>query len=82
MDVDPKRRTRAGLRGHVPAIPVEGPIDPVGAGDSASAGLVSALTCGAPLPEAAALANLVASVTVRKIGVTGTASPTEILASF
>lgn len=69
-------------RGQVPAIPVSGPIDPVGAGDAASAGIVSALACGASLAEAAAFGNLVASVTVRKLGVTGTASPAEILAEF
>ncbi len=69
-------------RGHVPAIPVEGTIDPVGAGDSASAGLMSALAAGASLAEAVALANMVAAVTVRKLGVTGTASPEELLALF
>lgn len=69
-------------RGEVPAVPVSGPIDPVGAGDAASAGIVSALACGASLAEAAAFGNLVASVTVRKIGVTGTASPSEILGEF
>jgi rfaE bifunctional protein kinase chain/domain len=69
-------------RGHVPAIPLAGPIDPVGAGDGASAGLMSALAAGASIAEAVALANMVAAVTVQKLGVTGTASPEELLALF
>jgi rfaE bifunctional protein kinase chain/domain len=69
-------------RGHVPAIPVAGPIDPVGAGDSASAGLTSALAAGASLAEAVALANMIAAVTVQKLGVTGTASPDELAELF
>ena len=44
----------------VPGVRVEGPIDPTGAGDSATAGAVAALAGGASLPEAA-LVNLVAS---------------------
>jgi bifunctional ADP-heptose synthase (sugar kinase/adenylyltransferase) len=67
---------------HVPAMRVEGEIDPVGAGDSCAAGIVSALCAGASPEEAAFLGNLVASITVKKIGETGTASPEEILARF
>jgi len=62
-----------------PTVGVGGPIDIVGAGDSASAGLVAALCCGAPMEDAAFFANIVSSVTIRKIGVTGTASPEEII---
>lgn len=62
-----------------PAFHIEGPLDIVGAGDAASSGIVSALCSGAPLQEAAFFANLVSSVTVTKIGVTGTASPDEIV---
>lgn len=65
---------------HVPGIAVEGPIDIVGAGDSAMAGIVSALAAGAAAEEAAALGNLCASVTVTKLGTTGTASPEELRA--
>ncbi len=61
-----------------PAVPVSGPIDIVGAGDSATAGIVSALCAGASLEEAAEIGNLVAAVTIRKIGTTGTASPDEV----
>ncbi len=67
---------------HCPAVRVAPPIDIVGAGDSASAGIVSALCAGATLEEAGRIGNLVASVTVRKIGTTGTASRDEVLNSF
>lgn len=67
---------------HVPAPPVGGPIDIVGAGDSAMAGIVCALCTGANLREAAFLGNLCASVTIRKLGTTGTASPEELRAAL
>ena len=62
----------------VPAFPVSGPTDPVGAGDSTSAGLLLAMAAGAKPLEAAAFGCLVASITVAQIGVTGTASPAEL----
>ena len=69
---------------HVPGIPVDSEIDPVGAGDSVSAGLVTTLCSLRTSQERAAVeaayfGNLVASITVTKIGTTGTASPAEIL---
>jgi sugar/nucleoside kinase (ribokinase family) len=67
---------------HVGALVVDGEIDPVGAGDSCTAGIVSALCAGATLEEAALLGNITASITVRKIGQTGTASPEEVIARF
>lgn len=66
----------------VPGVILEGPLDPTGAGDSASAGCVLALAAGASPAQAALMGNLVASVTVRKLGVTGTASREEVAASF
>ena len=57
----------------VPAVRVAGPIDPTGAGDSATAAAVLALACGATLPEAAAVGNLAASITVEQLATTGTA---------
>lgn len=66
---------------HIHGIPIADEIDPVGAGDSVSAGLVATL-CSLGVDaavEAAYIGNLVASITVTKIGTTGTASPTEIL---
>ena len=57
----------------VPGVRVEGPIDPTGAGDSATAGAVLALAAGAKLPEAALVGNLVASITVQQLATTGIA---------
>ncbi len=67
---------------HLPAIKVEGPIDVVGAGDSVSAAIGAALCAGATLTEAAALGNLSASIVIKQLGTTGTASPQQILAQF
>ena len=66
----------------VPGYPVEGPIDVVGAGDSATAGIVASLLAGANPVEAAAVGNLVASITVQQLGTTGVASPTQLLARW
>jgi rfaE bifunctional protein kinase chain/domain len=66
----------------VPAIPVEGPLDIVGAGDSATAGIVAALCAGATFEEAAVFGNIVASITIQQIGTTGTASPAEVLQRY
>ncbi len=71
-----------GAVSHVPALPADGPIDIVGAGDSATAGIVSALCTGASPQEAAALGNLCAAVTIRKLGTTGTATPAELQEMF
>lgn len=62
----------------VPGYPVTGPFDIVGAGDSATSGIVSALLSGATDLEAAAFGNLVASITVQQLGTTGTASPGQV----
>jgi rfaE bifunctional protein kinase chain/domain len=62
----------------VPTYPVAGPIDPVGAGDSTSAGIACAVAAGADLAAAAAFGNLVASITVQQIGTTGTATPDQV----
>jgi rfaE bifunctional protein kinase chain/domain len=62
----------------VPAYPVRGPIDIVGAGDSTGAGIACAAAAGAALEAAAAFGNLVASVTVQQLGTTGTASPAQV----
>ncbi len=62
----------------IPAYPVSGPIDPVGAGDSVSAGIACAVAAGADHRTAAAFGNLVASITVQQLGTTGTASPQQV----
>lgn len=66
----------------VPAVAVDGAVDPTGAGDSFTAGAVLALAAGASCPEAALLGNLVASVTVRQLATTGTARPADLETAF
>lgn len=65
----------------VPALPVPPPIDTVGSGDTFLAALTTALASGAEPLEAAGFAQLAAAVTIRKLGITGAASPAEILAA-
>lgn len=67
---------------HVPACPVSGPIDVCGAGDSCSAGIACAKVSGATHEQAAAFGNLIASITVQQIGVTGTAPPPLVRARW
>jgi rfaE bifunctional protein kinase chain/domain len=67
---------------HVPAVPVTGPIDVVGAGDSVMAGIVGALCAGAKPEEAALVGNLAASITIQQIGTTGTASRRQVRERF
>ena len=55
-----------------------GPIDICGAGDATNAGLAFAQALGIPLPESALVAGIVSSITIRQIGVTGTASLDEV----
>jgi len=62
----------------VPAVRLSGPIDPTGAGDSATAGAVLALAAGAALPEAALVGNLVASLIVEQLATTGTVRPEQL----
>jgi rfaE bifunctional protein kinase chain/domain len=63
---------------HVPALPVRGEIDIVGAGDSVSASLITALAAGATLREAMELANAAASIVVHQLGTTGSASVQQL----
>ena len=67
---------------HIPAVPVTGPIDIVGAGDATMAGITSALCAGATVAEAAQIGCLAAAVTIRQIGTTGTASREQIAACY
>ena len=63
---------------HVPALPIRGPIDIVGAGDSVTANLTAALAAGANLTEAMELAMAAASLVIHQLGTTGTASVEQI----
>ena len=62
----------------VSGVPITGPVDIVGAGDAATSGIVTSLLAGASPLEAAAVGNLVASITVQQLGTTGTASPAQV----
>jgi rfaE bifunctional protein kinase chain/domain len=66
----------------VPARRLEEPIDTVGAGDSATSGIVAALLAGASEIEAAEIGNLAASITIKQLGTTGTASPEQLLSAW
>lgn len=67
-----------GTAEHVPALPVRGPIDIVGAGDTVTAALGLALAAGATLAEAMTLAQAAASLVIHQLGTTGVAKPAEM----
>jgi rfaE bifunctional protein kinase chain/domain len=58
---------------HVPALPLRGPIDIVGAGDAVTANLAAALARGASILEALELATAAASIVIHQLGTTGVA---------
>lgn len=64
------------------ALNVPGPFDICGAGDSAASGIVLALSLGAAPEDAAVLGNVVASITIQQIGVTGFATPEQVLQRY
>ena len=70
--------TPDGASAHVPAQPVRGEIDIVGAGDAVLANLACALASGAALHESLELANAAASVVIHQLGTTGTASIAQL----
>ena len=63
---------------HVPAYPIRGEIDIVGAGDAVTANLGVALAAGAGRSEAMKLAMAAASIVIHQLGTTGTASPADL----
>ena len=65
---------------HVPSLPLRGPIDIVGAGDSVTANVTVALAAGATTLEACRIAMAAASHTVHQVGTTGAASTLDICA--
>ena len=69
-----------GVVEHVKALPLRGPIDIVGAGDSVTANLAVALAAGASLREAVEIAVVASSLVIHQLGTTGTASVQEIAA--
>jgi len=67
-----------GTMTRIPAFPVEGPLDIVGAGDATNAGVMLGLTLGLSLPESALLGGCISSITIQQIGVTGTATIEQV----
>ena len=67
---------------YLPVAPTKPPIDPVGAGDTFIATIGTSLAGGASPVEAGIIANLAASIIIKKLNITGTASPKEILEKF
>lgn len=63
---------------HRPSLPVRGPIDIVGAGDSVTANLTAALAAGAAVPEAMELAMAAANCVIHQLGTTGTADVAQL----
>ena len=61
-----------------PSLPLRGPIDIVGAGDSVTANLTASMASGAELAEAIELANAAASLVIHQVGTTGEASIAQI----
>jgi len=70
--------TPEGVIEHLPALPVRGEIDIVGAGDAVSANLTAALVSGASVREAVELANAAGSIVIHQLGTTGTASVAQL----
>ena len=66
----------------IPGIPIAGPTDIVGAGDSVMASAGAALSVGATLIEAAIIGNLTASIIIQQIGTTGIATRQQIKTRF
>ncbi|MCX6078287.1 MAG: PfkB family carbohydrate kinase [Chloroflexi bacterium] len=66
----------------IPAIPISGPTDIVGAGDSVMAAAGAALSVGASTLEAAIIGNLTASLIIQQIGTTGLATRQQIRQRF
>ncbi len=63
----------------IPGIQTIERVDSVGAGDTIVAALAAVVGSGGDVVSAASLANVAASITVRKLQTTGTATPEEIL---
>lgn len=63
---------------HVPALPLRGTIDVVGAGDSVTANLAAALAAGSGLREALSVAALASSIVIHQLGTSGSASVAQM----
>jgi rfaE bifunctional protein kinase chain/domain len=71
---------RDGRSEHVTALPLRGTIDVVGAGDSVTANLATALAAEAELREALSIAALASSIVIHQLGTSGSASVAQMSA--
>ena len=62
----------------IAAVKVEGPIDICGAGDACTSGIVLGMALGASPEIAARLGNIISSITIKQIGVTGVATQEQV----
>ena len=76
---EPDAKSAAIKATSIPPNPVEPPIDICGAGDATNAGLAFARALGLNLVDAAYVAGVVSSITIKQIGVTGTASASQVV---
>jgi rfaE bifunctional protein kinase chain/domain len=67
---------------HLPALPIRGRIDIVGAGDAVTANLVTSLAAGGSTLESVELARAAGSVVIHQLGTTGTASVQQLAATL
>ena len=63
----------------IDAVKVEGPIDICGAGDACTSGIVLGMALGASPKTAAMLGSIISSITIKQIGITGTATRDQVL---
>lgn len=63
---------------HIPSFKATPPFDICGAGDATNAGIMIGLTQGLSKAEAAVLGACVSSITIEQIGVTGTATQSQV----
>jgi bifunctional ADP-heptose synthase (sugar kinase/adenylyltransferase) len=66
----------------IPAVPITGPTDIVGAGDSVMASIGASLSVGASLIEASIIGCVTASLIIQQIGTTGIATRQQIMERF
>lgn len=67
---------------HIPTTPVTGEVDVVGCGDAFISGFSLGLSLGFTEHKSIELANLIAGIVIKKIGVTGSATLEEVLNKY
>lgn len=70
----------SGATAVIPGVSITGPVDPVGAGDTATAMLAACRAVKLDPQQSATMANIAAAITVQKLNQTGAATQEEILA--